>query len=53
MPKHMENKDIARPMDKVLNNSFSEKSRLYKMLQLPHTQPDTSSEQNTVKNNTK
>ena len=44
---------MARPMEKVSINSYSEKSRLSKLLQLPYTHPDTSSKQITVKNNTK
>ena len=49
----MENKDMARPIDKVLINPIMKKGDIKKMLQLPYTHPTTSSEQNTVKNNTK
>ena len=35
---------MDRPMEYIFNNSYSEKRRLYKMLQLPYTQPDTSYE---------
>ena len=51
--RHMENKDVARKMDNISNNFYSEKRRLKKMLQLPYTQSDTSSEQYTVKNTNK
>ena len=30
MPKHMENKDMAKPMDKIFNNSYSEKKATIK-----------------------
>ena len=53
MQKYMENINMARSMDKIIDNSYSEKRWHKEMLTLSNTKPNTTSEQNSIKNNIK